>query len=580
MAVVSQPIARKAWLRLVGAESAPQLVVYSLVLLAVVYFVAAPVAFLIFNSFQISRPGEAPAWSLDGWRLAISQPDVWLSVVNSLRLYIVTSLISWPLAILLAWLLGRTNLPGRYWFEFCFWIAFFVPTLSVVMGWLLLLDPDSGLINQAVGGLPFINRPLLDIYSFWGLVWVHLAHNAMAIKVCLITPAFRNIDASMEEASRLSGAGPWSTLRHVVVPVVFPAISIAFLLGFFRLWQSFEIEQVLGPRFGFYVFGTQIYRMLNAEVPQYGGATALATLVMVFVAPLLFIQRRVTARRQYETVTSSFSTQPTRLGFWKYPAFVFVLAAVALLTIVPLSTLVLASFMNLFGHFAIREPWTLAHWRVVLADPIFLLSVKNTLLLSVGAALLGAVVMMLIAYIIVRSPFAGRDSLDLLSWLPQGMPGILLGLGFLWLVLSTPVVRPLYGTIWILVIVTVFAGLTTGVQIIKANLLQIGQELEEAGRLAGASWWYAFGTIVLRLMAPVLVLVATLSFIAAARDVSNVVLLASGQSRTLALLQLDYLMGGSGGGREAASVVSLIMIALVTGAALLARTVGLRVGLR
>lgn len=580
MAVVTQALRGKALLRFVGAESSPQLLVYSLVLLAAIYFIAAPVAFLLFNSFQISRPGEAPVLSLDGWRLAVSQPDVWISIVNSLRLYVTTSLISWPSAILLAWLMGRTDLPGRYWFEFGFWVAFFLPTLSVVMGWILLLDPDFGLVNQALKGLPFVDGPLFNIYSFWGLVWVHLAHNATAIKVFLITPAFRNIDASMEEASRLAGAGPWNTLRHVVVPLVWPAMSIAFLLGFFRLWQSFEIEQVIGPRFNFYIFGTQIYRMLNAEVPEYGAATALATLVILFVAPLLFIQRRVTAGRQYETVTGQFSTQPTRLGRWKYPAFVIVLLVVTLLTIVPLSTLILGSFMNFFGHFAVKDVWTMSHWRTVLADPVFLLSLKNTMLLSIGAALLGAVTMVLMAYIIVRTTFAGRDTLDLLSWLPQGMPGILLSLGFLWLVLGSPLVRPLYGTIWILVIVTVFGGLTAGVQIIKANLYQLGQELEEAGRLAGASWWYAFGTIVLRLLAPVLVLIATLTFIAAARDVSNVVLLATGQSRTLALLQLDYLIGGAGGGREAASVVSLIMIAIVTGVALLARTFGLRVGIR
>ena len=157
------------------------------------------------------------------------------------------------------------------------------------------------------------------------------------------------------------------------------------------------------------------------------------------------------------------------------------------------------------------------------------------------------------------------------------MPGILMGIGLLWLFLDIPFFRVLYGSIWLLIIATVISSITLGTQLIKANLLQLGHELEEASRVSGASWLATFRRIVGPLLFPVLLLVGVLGFIHAARDISNVALLATSGSRTLALLQLDFMVSGR---YESAAVVATIVMLLTTGVALIARFLGLRVGIR
>ena len=235
----------------------------------------------------------------------------------------------------------------------------------------------------------------------------------------------------------------------------------------------------------------------------------------------------------------------------------------------------MGTVMKLFGFFHIGDPWTMANWLRVLGDPIFIRSLFNTVVMGTGAAIVGVVLFSLIAYMAVRSKFAGKSLLDLVSWLPITLPGILVGIGLMWLFLGTPIFRPFYGTIALLIIATVISGMPLGTQVIKSNLLQIGAEMEEASLAAGANWWLTYRRIVLPLMTPVLVTVGIVNFIAAARDISHIALLATHGSRTLALLQLDFMVGGQ---YENAAVVATLVVILSTGGILLARLLGFRLG--
>ena len=553
-------------------------VAQTLVALTVASLVVVPIIFLVVNSFQTSQPGAPATWSLANWTRAVGDSRLYSAIWNSLRLYLAISVFSWPTAILVAWVLGRTDVPAKNWLEFLFWLSFFLPSLSVVMGWIVLMDPSFGVINQLLRRLPFVQATSgpLDIYSFWGLVWVHLGQNAIALKVILLTPAFRNVNATLEEAARVSGLGPLKTLRTITLPLITPTILIVFLLGFIRLWQSFEVERVLGVPQGFFVYGTRIYDLLNQTVPDYGSATVLSCLILISVFPLLILQRRISLKRSYETVTSKFTPRPIRLGRARWPIFGVVLLIAVVASILPILSVVLGTFMKLFGYVFINDPWTFAHWQQIFGDPVFLGSLRNTLLMAGGAALLSSMLLSVTAYILVRTKFWMRAALDVVTWFPQALPGILLGLGFLWLAL-TPLLRPLYGTILLLILVTVIGGMTVGVQILKGNLLQLGKELEEAAAVCGARWSTTMRRVVMPLLAPTIALVATLVFVAASRDVSNIILLSSGQTRTLALLQLDYMVAPRW---ESASVVSVIMIAMSTGVAVAARAFGLRLGFR
>ena len=242
---------------------------------------------------------------------------------------------------------------------------------------------------------------------------------------------------------------------------------------------------------------------------------------------------------------------------------------------VPVVFALLGTFMKLFGFFHIPDPWTLGNWATVLNDEQFLRSLHNTLVLAVSTAVVTIVVHSLIAYIIVRTRYAGRRLLDFVSWLPFTVPGIILGLALLWLFLGVGILRPLYGTTAVLVIAGVIAGMPLGVQIIKSGLMQLGGELEEASRIAGASWWVTYRRIVLRLMTPTLLAVGMITFVGAARNIGNFALLTTSANRPLSMLQLDYVAQRKF--EEAVVVACIIMLVSLAGA-LVARLLGLRGG--
>jgi iron(III) transport system permease protein len=381
----------------------------------------------------------------------------------------------------------------------------------------------------------------------------------------------------LEEASRVAGAGRTKTILRIIVPAMMPALIAIILMAMIRAMQSFEVELVLGPPFQFYIYSTMVYSLISQEPPRFAAASALATLGLAAILPLIFMQRKLSLRRQYTTLTGKLQTQPVRLGIWRLPIFLGVSLTVLLLTVIPLIFVGLASVMKLLGFFNIKDAYTFNHWRAVFTDPVFLDATWNTLVMASGAGLFSVILFSLIAYFTVRTNFKARALLDFISWLPFAVPGLLFGLGLLYVFLETPFFRPLYGSMFLLILATVVSSMTLGTQIIKSNMMQLGQELEEASRISGANWITTFVRVVLPIMIPVLLLVGVMNFIGAARDVASVALIATAQTKTLALLQLDYMVDGR---YETAAVVSLVVIFMSTGVAIFARLFGLRIGIR
>ena len=550
-----------------------QAVLCTVVLALVAFCVVFPLFLVVVQSFQVAAPGEAARYGLDGWRAAFGEPGLRGALWNTFTVTFVRQILSLPLAVFIAWLLARTDLPGRSWIEFAFWAAFFLPSFTVTLSWILLLDPEYGLINTALAALPFVGKGPFNIYSFWGIVWVHIVTGSLTVKVILLTPAFAKMNASFEEASRVAGASTLRTALRITVPVMAPVILSVLLLGTMVSLQTFEVEQVLGLPFRFFVFSTMIYDLLVTRVPRYDAATALAVLVLAGMLPLVFMQQWLTRGRRYTTVTGQFQNQPHKLGRLRAPALAFVLALVLVVLGAPVLLALLGTFMKLFGFFNIPDPWTIENWKTVLTDDLFLRSLHNTLVLATCTAAVTIVVHSLIAYIAVRTRYAGRRLLDFISWLPFTVPGIILGLALLWLFLGVQVLRPLYGTTALLIICGVISGMPLGVQIIKSGLMQLGSELEEASRIAGASWWSTYRRIVLRLMTPTLLAVGMITFVGAARNIGSFALLTTSANRPLSILQLDYVAQRK---FEEAVVVACIIMFISLGGALFARLLGLR----
>ncbi len=533
-----------------------------------------PLLFLIAGSFNLAPPGEPALYGLANWAQAFSDPTtlsaLWMSFLLSLARLVPAVVI----AVLFAWLIARTDMPGGNTIEFFCWIAYFIPDFPLTLAWILLLDPNYGLLNTLVRELPFVTSAPFNPYSFWGIVWVHTSTGGIWFKVILLTPVFRRLGAALEEAARVAGANTATVLRRVTVPLLSPMILAVSVLSFIRGLQSFNTELLLGTPAGIYVYSTRIYDYINREPASYGEATALGSVFIFTLGVLLFLYWRFLRGKRFTVVTGQgYSTSRVKLGRWRYIALAACLLYIAIMTLLPLVFLVIGSFMRRYGFFNISSPFTLAHWRDLLADPSFFLSLKNSLVIATITASAGILLYSVTAYVLASRRAAMAPLLEALCWLPHILPGILLGLGILWLLLATPLRFFFYGTVWGIALALMVGDGPVTTQAFRAGYLQLGADLEEAARVAGASWVATYRRILLPLLAPIAGAVGLMNFGSALTSISTPVLLYSNQSRPLAILMLEYSVTGE---LERGAALGLLITAIVCMMVLIGRKFGLR----
>jgi iron(III) transport system permease protein len=546
------------------------------VLLAVVLvaLLAYPLALLFIKSFAISRPGQPTIWGLAGWAAAFGDVNLAVAIGNTFYLGFVRVILTSVLAIFFAWVVTRTDTPFKGFIEVTLWLGFFLPLLPMTMGWILLLDPYYGLINQFLMYLFGLSQPPFDVYSYWGIIWCHLAFST-SVRFLLMTPAFTAMDAALEDAARTSGSSNLGVLMRITVPILAPAILASTALGFIRSLESLEIELILGIPAGIYVVPTKIWDYIHWEPPLYERATALCSIFLLFIFLLIWLHRTYLRGREFTTVTGrSYMVRTFPLGRWRWVTCSFCLLFIFVMIILPLATLVMGTFMEFFGNFDVENTWTLRHWTTVFTDPVFLRSLKNTLILGLGAAIVGTLLYAITSYLIVRTRLPGRGVIDVLSWLPWALPGVLISLALLWAVLgSGGYVKLIYGTVSVLVLAIIIKEMPLGTQIIKAGVLQISNELEEASSTSGAGWLTSFRRILLPLLRPTMMAVAIITFISAARDIPTVIFLSTHQTRTLSLLMLDYIADAN---KEKSAVLGVFLVMLIFALLLIGRLLGFR----
>ncbi|HVA26429.1 MAG TPA: iron ABC transporter permease [Chloroflexota bacterium] len=541
---------------------------------AVGIVVALPLLLLLANSFNTAAPGQPATYSLRDWVQALTDQTAIRSFWYTAGLGAVRIAVALPIGFTLAWLIGRTDMPGRGVIELLCWMGIFLPVLPLTFGWILLLDPQFGLVNLALQKLPFIHGAVFNVYSFWGIVWVHLASTTPYYMVILLLPALRRVGAALEEAARVCGASQFRTILKVTMPVLTPAILGVTLLTFVRSLESFEVELVIGKPAGIAVYSTRIYDLVHDQPPGYGESTVLGFVVLVVMLGLAWFYQRAIGGRSYATVTGkSYSAAPARLGRrgWLASGLCFGYLGIALGA--PLGFLVLGSFMRRYGFFQLKDPFTTAHWHDLFTDPVFFSSVRNSLIIALGVAVLVIVVYSLVAYRLVRGPVKLARVTELLLWVPWAVPGILMSLGLLWLFLGTPLRVALYGSLLGIIVAIAIKESPFSTLFFKAGLLQIGVELEECARVGGASWLHTYRRVLLPLLAPTAITVGLLSFLSAIRDISTTVLLYSPQSRPISILMLEYSFAGE---MERGAAIGVLVTAFVLVVTIGARALGFR----
>jgi iron(III) transport system permease protein len=540
----------------------------------VALFAATPLAFVIINSFNVSSPGYPFAAGLEGWREAFADGRSLKSIGYSFLLSI-RSFIGVACAFAISWLLVRIRIPGHSVIEFFLWVAFFLPTLPLTLGWVLLLEPNYGLVNQLLVALPFIDVAPFNINSLAGILWVHLTLTTVPVMTILLAPSLRQLDAAIEEAASVCGSSAWGTLRRITLPLLSPAILTVTIAGLIRSLEAFEIEQLLGTPVGIDVYSTRIFELVSWEPPQFPAAMALSTFILGVLFLLAIFYQRFTQKREFATISGrGASFHPLLVGKWRYAASAVCFIWIGIGTLLPIAMLILGSFMRLYGFFSIKSPLTLNHWLSAFRDPLFLVSLNNSLIIGLAVSALGVITYATIAYALVRTKLPGRSTISVLAWLPWAVPGILLGVALLWLLLSLPLVSLVYGTFVPLILALIVKEMPIGTHMMKTALVQLSKDLEDASLTCGAGHLETFCRITLPLIAPTIVSIFAIVLISALRDISTTILLVSASTRPLSVLMLEYSRGGQ---LEIASIMGVIITAVAVAVAMLARRLGLKI---
>jgi iron(III) transport system permease protein len=530
------------------------------VLLAVLLFLTAyPMAMLVYGSLHTTPPGEIGTFSLDGYRAMLSGSNA-LTLLNTVGLSLVKTVLSMALALFLAWIVARTDTPARGSLEVLITLPFYIPPILTAVAWGMLATPRGGLINVVWSALTGSRAPLVNVYSYGGVVW-HMMQYSTPFLFLLIVGAFKSMDPALEDSSRMSGASTWTTFRRVTLGLMLPVTTSAFILSFIRGVESFESALVFGTPAGIEVITTQIYHLIHhVSRPDYPQATALALGMMALMFGLLAWQWRLLAGRSFFTVTGKgYTPRVTRLGRWRWVTFAFCVLFVLITVALPIGQLAIGSLFKFFGFYR-ASMLTLEHYHAAWQNRLVWRALGNTLLLGLAGATATMLLGAMAAYVIVRTRFAVGRAVQVLTWLPWMMPGMVLGIGLLWAYALLPGPVHLYGTLWALLLAYVALGTPLAVQTMSGAFAQLAADLEECSRVHGAAWWTTFRRILLALAWPAFAVGWILVFFLVLRELSASILLYSVGNEVLPVVVMRLWSEGKA---EQVCVISLVMLGLV-----------------
>ena len=518
-----------------------------------------PMAMLFFGSVHSTPPGEAGEFNWAGYAALLEGKNATV-MWNTLGIALLKTILSLALALLLAWIVARTDTPARGTLEVLITLPFFIPPILTATAWGMLGNPKVGSINLAWKWLVGSQEPLINMYSYGGVIW-HMMQYSTPFLFLLLVDAFRAMDPSLEESSRMSGATRMQTFWRVTFVLMLPVITSAFILSFIRGIEAFESPVFFGTPAGIEVLTTHIYHLIHHQAqPRYQAATALSFSAMVFMLLLVVWQWRVLGGRVFHTVTGKgYAPGVIRLGALRWVTFALCMLFFITTVALPVGQLILSSFFQYFGIYRL-DTLTLDHYRAVWNDRDFWSALANTMILGISGATATMILGGLVAYVSVRTRWRGRRLIEVLAWLPWMMPGIVLGLGFLWGFAMLPTEIPIYGSLWALFLAYIALGTPVAVRVMSGAFAQLSNDLEECSRVHGANWWQTSWRILLALTWPSFSVGWVLTFFGIMRELSASILLYSAGNEVLSVVMLKMWNGGQ---PEQVSVIAIFMLVLV-----------------
>jgi iron(III) transport system permease protein len=523
--------------------------------------VLAPLSLILYQSLL-----DAPFFDavkrvgVDAYAFIFADPDFWTALRNSLLIAAGMTVIAVPLGAVLAFVMERTDFPGKRWLEPMLLVPSFVSPMVLSFGYVV-----------AAGPVGFYSIWATDVFGAapWGLYSL----GAMSVIAGLThvpnvyiyaSSALKNLGSDVEEAARVAGASPFRVAVSVSLPLIMPALLFSAVLIFFLGIELFGLPLVLGDPEGHLVLSTYLYKLTNKlGTPSYHLMAAVAVCIVALTIPLVLLQRRLLQNvRKYATIRGKAGRiRELPLGAWKWVAVALVALWLFVAVIVPISGIALRAFVTNWG-FGVRlaEAFTLGNFREVFNEPTDVRAIWNTVLLGTVGGALTVACYTAIGFATHRRNDGWSRVVDYLVLIPRAVPGLLIGLAFLWVFLFFPPLRPLRETIFSMWLAYTVVWLAYGMRLISSSLLQVSTELEEAARTMGAARGRISREITLPLIRHGLLGSWLLVFMIFEREYSTgVYLLAPGTE----VIGAELVSLWQGGAIDIVAALSLINIVLV-----------------
>ena len=577
------------WLKNAFTNPYNLLVIVSIVALSVL--VVWPLLQMVLTTFQLA-PSEARRvkgtpgdWTLYYWQRilnsSVSANMLYRPLLNSLLIASCVSVGSILVGGLIAWLMVRSDLPGKKFFSLAVIIPYMIPSWCKSMAWISVFKTPR--IGGSAGFLSYlgITVPEWLAYGPVAIICVLIIHY-YAYAYLLMSAALRSINSELEEMGEIIGAPRRMMLSKITFPLVLPSILSSFILIFSKSMGTFGVPAFLGMKVSYYTISTMLYSSIKQQ--QTAVAYTISLILISIAAIVIFLnQRALGTRKSYATIGGKGGrSNVLSLKKGKVPITVLLACFLGFAVVLPIGILILQSLMLKLGDFSLSN-LTLHYWigqgvkeifnsePGVLVNPQFYQVLKNSLKLVVIASFIATIFGQLIGYVNSRGRHLKSGKLvEQLVFIPYLIPSIAFGAMYLSMFSTAKTVTlfghtltvlpSLYGTFALLVLVTVVKNLPFSSRAGTANMLQISVELEEAAHISGAHFLTRFRKIVFPLSKNGFMSGFMLIFMAIMKELDLLVILISPTTQTMPYMAYSYMSGGM---EQYSNVVAILMFLVV-----------------
>lgn len=531
------------------------------------FLVIVPLGVLLYSTLIDSppRPGAAAGnFTWGNYSALFTQSGTARALQNSVVVGVVSATLAVTLGVFLAWVTTRTDIPGRRWIQLVAVAPLFVSPFVGSIAWSMLAAPRSGYLNLLLRDLGL--GITFNVHSVAGMVLVFTVYYTPYVFL-LVAGALNLMNPELEEAAEVHGGRLRQVLSNVTLRIVTPAILGSAVLVLMLIMENFSVPMIVGGPAGIHTLPSLIFRLMGSAPSQPNQAATVGMLLFVITFTLVFIQRRIVSSREYTTVTGKgLKQRSASLGKWEWPVLA-VVGLYGLLAIgLPFFALLQAalrqtSFVPDVAALFDFSVFGLGHFRETLSFSSFQVGVRNSLFLGAVTASVGGILYFSLAYIAHRTELAGRKYIEYLAMWPLAVPGVVMGIAFLWTWIYVPT---LYGSIYIIALAFIGRFLPQGFRATSSTIGQVHKELEESAMMSGATRVRAIRTITLPLSRSGLVSAMLLLVVLSMRELSTSIFLFTPDSITLPIVVFSRWESGGFGGIAAASLLYTALLLLIT----------------